>query len=434
MNRISLILDNPVRDLSYVSLIAMELAENGFEVNIVPSNMRHYELILSCPDYVLYPHQREGSSAEEILILDDQGIEIGVMETEQHIKENYFIDYQMPKNLNSLRIPKHVFSWGYYFQSLMKNNNLYSDQQIKVVGNPRYDEYIFNPETFEKSIKLLIATSFGIANPNYLSKKQNKKAFLNANMSEEDYLRYFKIHKGTIENLLDLIKEDFFELGNGLKLRPHPYENEKLYIKELSNSVVLSNEEPIVKQLKQSNSFMHYHSVSSVDSAVLQIPSINMSWLPTDYKMHDSTPFMLKTSYQPNSQEEMKELILLIKKSKLKPRLEIDDPIFEEYLFKTDGIAYKRVAEHIMSDINPSLKRNFSSKGPFNNISATEHFLKFIYHKHKWKRTKKYFSSKDIKNYIDKCQRILQNDFKFNISNNEFKNIELTSVKIVADK
>ena len=67
------------------------------------------------------------------------------------------------------------------------NNNLYSDQQIKVVGNPRYDEYIFNPETFEKSIKLLIATSFGIANPNYLNKKQNKKAFLNANMSQEEY-------------------------------------------------------------------------------------------------------------------------------------------------------------------------------------------------------------------------------------------------------
>ena len=116
MNRISLILDNPVRDLSYVSLIAMELAENGFEVNIVPSNMRHYELILSCPDYVLYPHQREGSSAEEILLLHDQGIEIGIMETEQHIKENYFIDYQMPKNLKSLRIPKHVFSWDIIFR------------------------------------------------------------------------------------------------------------------------------------------------------------------------------------------------------------------------------------------------------------------------------------------------------------------------------
>ena len=115
MNRISLILDNPVRDLSYVSQLQWSLG-NGFEVNIVPSNMRHYELILSCPDYVLYPHQREGSSAEEILLLHDQGIEIGIMETEQHIKENYFIDYQMPKNLKSLRIPKHVFSWGYYFQ------------------------------------------------------------------------------------------------------------------------------------------------------------------------------------------------------------------------------------------------------------------------------------------------------------------------------
>ena len=141
-----------------------------------------------------------------------------------------------------------------------------------------------------------------------------------------------------------------------------------------------------------------------------------MSWLPTDYKMHDSTPFMLKTSYQPGSQEEMKELMLLIKKSKLQPRLEIDDPIFEEYLFKTDGIAYKRVAEHIISDINLSLKRNFSAKGPFNNIGATEHFLKFIYHKNKWKKTKKYFSSKDIKDYIYKCQKILQKDFKFNIS------------------
>ena len=103
MNNISLILDNPVRDLSYVSLIAMDLAEKGFEVNIIPSNMRHYELIFSEPEYVLYPHQREGSSAQEISFLSDKGIEVGVLETEQHVKENYFINYQIPKNLNLLK-------------------------------------------------------------------------------------------------------------------------------------------------------------------------------------------------------------------------------------------------------------------------------------------------------------------------------------------
>ena len=57
-----------------------------------------------------------------------------------------------------------------------ENNNLYSDQQIKVVEIQDMMN-IFNPETFEKSIKLLIATSFGIANPNYLNKKKIKSFF-----------------------------------------------------------------------------------------------------------------------------------------------------------------------------------------------------------------------------------------------------------------
>ncbi len=431
MNNISLILDNPVRDLSYVSLIAMDLAEKGFEVNIIPSNMRHYELIFSEPEYVLYPHQREGSSAQEISFLSDKGIEVGVLETEQHVKENYFINYQIPKNLNLLKKPKHIFSWGFYFSSILKKNKLYSDKQIKIVGNPRYDEYIFNTEIIDKTIKLLIATSFELANPNFLSKRESMKAFQNDNMSKDDYLRFHNIHKESLEKLTMLIQENFFNIENGLKLRPHPYENDKLYIKKLSKSLVLDNRVPIINHLKSAESFLHYHSVSSVDSAVLQIPSINMSWFPMDSKVHDSTRFMKKTSYQPNTEDEMIELVELINNRQLTPKLDSNNNIFEEFLYKLDGISYKRITDHIARDFISNSNKNFTFDGPFNDLNKTEHYLKFIINKKKWTKSKKYFSANDIKEYINTQKAILNKNVNFEIVNNEFKNLKLTSVKVV---
>ncbi len=89
MKKVALILDHPSRDLDYISDIALSISESGIKTYIVPSNMRHRELLLLRPDYVLYTNHRD-TSANEIRILNEVGVSIGVLETEQCVTDAFF--------------------------------------------------------------------------------------------------------------------------------------------------------------------------------------------------------------------------------------------------------------------------------------------------------------------------------------------------------
>tara|TARA_B100000035_G_scaffold84000_3_gene70573 strand:- start:12947 stop:14233 length:1287 start_codon:yes stop_codon:yes gene_type:complete len=397
--KISLILDNPTRDLDYIVLIGKHLVKNNCEVTIVPSNLRHFELFHLQPDYVLYPHQRE-SSAKEINILKNAGMDIGVMETEQHVDEYFFTSFQTPLNKKYLEDPIHIFSWGDNFSQIVLNNNIYSSEQVINVGNPRFDLY-FHKEKVKKTIELLIGTTFQIANPKYLGKKNSKKAYLNENMSEQDYEEFFKTHEEAMRTLIELINSNFLELNSGIHLRPHPYEDENIYKNKLKH-INIDNSYSIGDHLSLASSYLHYHSVSSTDSAVMQIPTINLSWFPKNKRLHDSTEFMKRTSYQPSNKYELKEIIQEVRKGNLQPKLKIDDKIFEQYFYRIDGLASKRIAEHILNNTTHKVNQYKNPEIIFNNLNKLNELVKHKIAVNRWKKTKKYFGISEIQDSIKK--------------------------------
>jgi surface carbohydrate biosynthesis protein len=430
MKKVSLILDNPIRDINYIVLIAMHLAKNNCEVTIVPTNMRHYELLHTEPDYVLYPHQRHQSSLE-ICILEDLGIDIGVLETEQHVSDSYYLNYQTPKDKNLLKNTLHMFSWGYNFADLLKNKNLYTDNQIQVVGNPRFDSYFFESKKLrEKETKLLIGTGFGIANPKFLSKKQQKKAFLNENMSEDDYLRYQDVHQNCFDMLIELLSSNFFTSKDHIELRPHPYEDEKIYKKKLKN-IKVDNSKTLDKQLLTTESYLHYHSTSSIDAAVLKVPSINLDWFPIFQRLHSSTRFMEKISYQPSSLTELKDLKDQISDSRLKPKLNLDDRIFEEFFYKIDGKSHELISEKILEINNKINKKNIINfPQPFNNLRSPEFAIKFMYTKKKWAKSGKKYGVSEISSTINYLNKLLGSNEKFNIEEVFVGKLKLGTVRV----
>tara|TARA_B100001250_G_scaffold216563_1_gene185827 strand:+ start:1702 stop:3003 length:1302 start_codon:yes stop_codon:yes gene_type:complete len=430
MKKVSLILDNPKRDKNYIILIAMHLAKNNCEVTIVPTNMRHYELMHTEPDYVLYPHQRHKSS-QEIAILNESNIDIGVLETEQHVKEDYYLEYQTPKNISLLQNTVHMFSWGHNFSTILKKNSLYTEDQIKTVGNPKYDSYFFeNMKPRDKTLKLLIGTGFGIANPKFISQREQKKAFIKENMSEQDYLSYYEVHQESLDKLIELVNSGFFPLDQEIELRPHPYEDEKIY-KQKIKSVNIENSKSIDEQLFSSESYVHYHSTASIDASVLMVPSINLAWFPVNHKLHGSTPFMEKISYQPSNMIEMKNLIDEIYTTGLKPKTNIKDKIFEEYLYKLDGKSHVRIANEILLQLNNKKKlpmKRFIK--PFNNIKSIENSIKFRYAKKQWLKSAKKFEVGDITITLNYLNDLFNLNNQYNIEELFLNKLKLGSIKI----
>ncbi len=433
MNRVSIILDNPSRDTDYVLLIALNLISDGFEVSIVPTNMRHYELIQTQPNYVLYPHQRE-SSAKEISALKDCNIDVGVMETEQH-HEDYYFKYQVPSNKESLRDVVHFFCWGTNFSKKLISDNLYKSQQIKTVGNPRLDPYLkLQREKNSKNVDYLIATSFSAGNPKYLGKSAQVKSLMSENMSKKDSTEYRDIHIECMNLLIDNINQNRISLSGNIILRPHPYEDESIYRKQiLDKNIVVSNSDLISQTLVNSKSFIHYNSVSSVDASIFSIPIINLSWFPRNDNVHTSTPFMDAISYQPEDEKEMAELIEDVKENKLNPKKKIDDVIFSEYLYKVDSKASTRIANEIRNYLKntdtKNAKKNYPN--PFNDINSFEYSIKHLYAKNQWSKSNKKFNLESIKKRLYYLSDLFQFDNQFEIGYVNTKGRNLTSIKIV---
>ena len=194
MKKVALILDHPSRDLDYISDIALSISESGIKTYIVPSNMRHRELLLLKPDYVLYTNHRD-TSANEIRILKEVGVSIGVLETEQCVTDAFFEKYQIPKNIQTLKTDiSDFFVWGEYFSNLCISKNWYDQNQIKIVGSPKHDRYFSQKNSSTpKEYDILIATSFQNSNP-LSGHEESRKTYqdLGMNDTEIDIFNQYK--------------------------------------------------------------------------------------------------------------------------------------------------------------------------------------------------------------------------------------------------
>ena len=148
--------------------------KDGIKTFIVPSNMRHRELLL-LGDYILYPNHRDTTDSE-ISILK-ANISIGVLETEQCVSE-VFEKYQIPKKLSSRNDIEDFFVWE-NTSKLCIDRNWYSNKQVKVVGSPKHDRYFSSHKLDSNKIyDLLIATSFPNSNPLF-GESVNRKMYQN---------------------------------------------------------------------------------------------------------------------------------------------------------------------------------------------------------------------------------------------------------------
>ena len=169
--KVCLIVDNPIRDLDGIILIAWHLAKQNVECYIVPMYCQAFDVLSLKPNLVIVNYLRP-NNINLLLRYKKENIKVCVLDTEGSPGKDLskfasFINKIKEKSLVDI-----YCLWGEEQYKSFKEKKLFNDDIVKITGCPRYDfcVYPYNqtlPKLFRKKRFILINTTFPVGNPKF---------------------------------------------------------------------------------------------------------------------------------------------------------------------------------------------------------------------------------------------------------------------------
>lgn len=394
--RITLLMDNPYRDLPGLVLVAWRLCQNGAICYLVPMNLRNNEVWPLAPDFVLLNHFRtiyEGF----VKNLMEAGILVGVLDTEGSVFSPLPADANItlnnPEQKEIMRVMegyspsmvrdtnlRHNIStycaWTPAFAEYATQEDWYCPEQITVTGIPRVDFYADRWRAAARRISqyangydepmILINGGFTLANPRYQSPEKELEMMI----TKFSYSRSF-VNKGisTQKNALEVLSSLANTLaGHFPKVTfiycPHPFEGEEIYrslLKPLPN-LHLVKQGTVDGWLLRAKALIHWGGRSTaIEACLAGIPAFTAGWIP----VHLPVPAVEEVSIKCSTEEELMLRISDVLEgnfslsSKIAEKI---DKVVENTFYKIDGKSHRRVADAILKAVysnnpQPSVKK-----------------------------------------------------------------------------
>lgn len=238
--RIAIILDNPVRDLPGLSLLALELCRRGSSVYLVPMYLAE-EIFALAPDFVLLNYLRKISRGLVAGFLENE-IPYGVLDTEGgpvsgDLEGFKYLcdDAEVNAGVSS------VCCWGTFSAEDFFQRKIYSPESIRVTGQPRFDLYsspwrnavLQMAPYIEPSLQpyVLICSNFALTTCQYGSREKMRDAVVkNYGIEAGKFDAMQDEEEVAIDQMVDCIlglAKQFPKVN--FVYRPHPFEDASSY-------------------------------------------------------------------------------------------------------------------------------------------------------------------------------------------------------------
>ena len=367
--KVCLIVDNPLRDLDGLVLLAWHLANRDAEVYLVPMYYKE-EVLHIKPDLVLVNYARSANQ-DFLKHCSDGGILVGVLDTEGGVILNWTIYLD-----NAAKYVEHVdfyCLWGRKQYEALSGNAAFAGLTLKTTGCPRYD-YCVPPwneaqpkNKIDRDKMVLINTNFPIAMPRYNSSEKEVRELI-ANGYEEKYAR-------------DLLTQNRSALGEVVKtvkhiapkfpsvtfvVRPHPFENDDIYKKEFGNfeNVEVHREGPVFPWIKRSIILLHYNCSTAFDAVMQNVEPVYLDWINLPLLKQEAS---YRVSRSAGSLQELEEMLNgLINDGKLQvdeSKKNVRKKLIRDYFYEADGKCSERVSDIIIEILDKKKREKIPVKG-----------------------------------------------------------------------
>lgn len=287
--KICLIVDNPLRDLDGMVLLAWHLAAEDCAVYLVP--MYHLPEVMHIrPDFVLANYIR-GVNEKLVATWASLGIAVGVLDTEGGVLTRENID-DMARDLlrNLAHIPVYL-TWGKALVEGMRARGIPADYAMVATGCPRYDYCApawsgALPRLWEKGkdrSMVLVNSSLSFAYPRYQSvEKEIHEAITVQKLSPEwvhQRVAETRMVGAELRKTLEHLAPRFPDVD--FVVRPHPFEDNTLFqdLADRFPNVAIRQKGTVFPWIKDAVAMLHHCSTTSVDCVFMGKDPVMLDWV-----------------------------------------------------------------------------------------------------------------------------------------------------------
>ncbi len=364
--------DNPLRDLDSIVLVARHLAERGCDAYLVPMYTQGYEIADICPDAVILNYVRK-VNIDLIKAYSRAGIFVGVLDTEGRVAisdEQYVGTIAHEEGVKNVGL---ICLWGERQRDALLKYSSFTEDVLKVTGTPRNDFFSDNwkaalkkPLETEKPV-ILMVTTFPLAFPLFTGDVNKEIEILMKSGFKRDYLvSRVSDEKKVREKLLELIKNLSRNVPEAqIIIRPHPFENGDEYNENFSSlpNVSVIREGVVAGWVNAADVVVHMNSSVALDCVLNGKIPITVDWVLSD-SLREMAALSYNVSYKAKSDEDLANVVRsAIAKKRYVPENFIGEELMNEIeslFYRLDGNAAMRVADAIMEKLE--ISKNKSSK------------------------------------------------------------------------
>lgn len=367
--KIAILVDNPARDLPACVWLSTFLLEK-YQVFLVTTAQASTDLFRIMPDLVLLNYLRENNKPL-VKKLIRCGIGFSVLDTEgglfMQVPNSQENTYTMTviKDDEIRSQVKQFFVWGSDLYQQLLQRQLYPKDSLVCLGTPRMDffspalkSYFSNPESYmPQSDFILINTSFAGNNPKYSNKEAEKKMLIEKYQYTAEFIEDF------FKNL-DLVLYAYIELTKKIAnhfpdkkivLRPHPFENHSLYIKEFAEfkNILVDGQGTSADWLWHAKALVHYECSTGVEASFIGLPQFSLE----KFKDLRPNPFIEKLTHYAVDENHLFQLLesVLLEKYERPPFVKKNLKEVESRIYhQIDGRSAERISQAILASINNS--------------------------------------------------------------------------------
>lgn len=286
--KICLVVDNPLRDLDGLVLLAWHFCQNNFQVWLVPMYDQAFDIRAIRPDFVILNYVRK-NNLQYVYAYLREGIKVGVLDTEGVGGKTPDEFAKLVGSSGGADYLNLYCTWGRSQATALASAGVVPAHRISVTGCPRYDfcadpwrDALPRPKI--ESGYVLINTNFPIVNPRYSAGSHNEfESMLSAGFEAEFASQYItdarEAHKGVI-GLIDNLCASF--PSQQFVLRPHPFESREPYegLSRYANFQI-RQEGTSLEWLNQCRLLLHLNCSTAVEASMLGKPAVSPAWLDT---------------------------------------------------------------------------------------------------------------------------------------------------------
>ena len=355
--RIAFLVDNVLRDMLGLVMVAHDLCQPGTECYLVPAEEKRDELMALEPDLVVVFNARKSLDwfmrdllkvGMSLVLLDAEG---GVW---PDVKEYSGLLTSDRAILDGLW---RICLWGGEMANHLRDGGYFRESQIRVTGCPRFDIYakrwrkLAQKEAVRTLPRILLNTNTPELNQRGTTREFVKLFFEQSyGWSAARVDDHFRTQEAAYASTLELIRnlaEDFPQCQ--VVVRPHPFEDIKVYEDALKGiNVIVRQDGPVATEIFNAIAVVQRSCTTGIEAGMAAIPALSPLWIPTAMVM----PTAEAVSVPCFSYTEMKRSLERI----IEGTFSIPEGIAQElkdvlskWFCDADGLAHERVSRTLMA-------------------------------------------------------------------------------------